>query len=66
MPVEPGNLILISSIKKINKNIFVIGMPSCARSIKENGADWIIWRILSGLNINNDIIDKMGVGGLLK
>ena len=66
MPVEPGNLILISSIKKNNKNIFVIGMPSCARSIKENGADWIIWRILSGLNINNDIIDKMGVGGLLK
>ena len=67
MPVEPGNLILISEItKKNNKQIFVIGMPSCAKSPKENGVDWILWRVLSGLEINNNIINKMSIGGLIK
>ena len=67
MPVEPGNLILISKIiKKDNNEIFIIGMPSCAKSPKENGADWILWRIISGLKINNKIINKMGIGGFLK
>ena len=67
MPVEPGNLILISKIiKKDNNEAFIIGMPSCAKSPKENGADWILWRIISGLKINNKIINKMGIGGFLK
>ena len=67
MPVEPGNLILISKLlKKDNNETFIIGMPSCAKSPKENGADWILWRIISGLKINNKIINKMGIGGLLK
>ena len=67
MPVEPGNLILISKIiKKDNNETFIIGMPSCAKSPKENGADWILWRIISGLKISNKIINKMGIGGFLK
>ncbi len=67
MPVEPGNLILISTImKKNNKNIFIIGMPSCARSPKENGADWVLQRIIAGLKISPNIINKMSIGGLIK
>ncbi len=69
MPVEPGNLVLISSIKnyiKNNKTIYIIGMPGCSKSPKENGVDWIIWRILAGLKITNQGINKMSVGGLIK
>ena len=65
MPVEPGNLILLGSIKKNNKNILIIGMPGCAKSPKENGVDWVLWRILSGLEINKKVINKMSVGGLI-
>ncbi|PPR79596.1 MAG: hypothetical protein CFH01_00342 [Alphaproteobacteria bacterium MarineAlpha2_Bin1] len=62
MPVDPGNLILLG--KKNNTKI--IGIPSCAKSPKLNGFDWILWRILSGLDINTKDIQKLGVGGLLK
>ncbi len=65
MPVEPGNLILLGNIRKNNKNILIIGMPGCAKSPKENGVDWILWRVLSGLEINKKVINKMSVGGLI-
>ena len=65
MPVEPGNLVLISTVKYNNKNKYIIGMPGCAKSPKENGVDWIIWRILTGLKIDNKIISKMSIGGLI-
>ena len=48
-----------------NKNKYIIGMPGCAKSPKENGVDWIIWRILTGLKIDNKIINKMSIGGLI-
>ena len=65
MPVEPGNLILLGEIKNANKIIYFIGMPGCARSPKENGVDWILWRFFCGLRISNDNINSMGNGGLL-
>ena len=65
MPVEPGNLILIANIKNSKKHISIIGMPGCARSKKENGVDWILWRILCDLKISSDDINHMGNGGLL-
>ena len=65
MPVEPGNLILLGEIKNANKIIYFIGMPGCARSPKENGVDWILWRFFCGLGISNDNINYMGNGGLL-
>ena len=49
MPVEPGNLMLLGKTDHNNKIIFVLGMPGCARSQKENGVDWILWRLLCGL-----------------
>ena len=65
MPVEPGNLMLLGQITKSNKIIPFIGMPGCARSQKENGVDWILWRLFCGLGISNEDINHMGSGGLL-
>ena len=65
MPVEPGNLMLLGKINKSNKIIFLIGMPGCARSEKENGVDWVLWRLFCGLNVSSKDIDHMGTGGLL-
>ena len=65
MPVEPGNLILLAEIKNSKKHISIIGMPGCARSKKENGVDWILWRKLCDLKISSDDINHMGNGGLL-
>ena len=65
MPVEPGNLILLAEIKISKKHISIIGMPGCARSKKENGVDWILWRKLCDLKISSEDINNMGNGGLL-
>ena len=65
MPVEPGNLMLLAEIKFSKKNISIIGMPACARSKKENGVDWILWRILCDLKVSSEDINHMGNGGLL-
>ena len=65
MPVEPGNLILLADIKISKKHISIIGMPGCARSKKENGVDWVLWRKLCDLKISSEDINHMGNGGLL-
>ena len=65
MPVEPGNLMLLGNLKKSNKNIPVVGMPGCARSPKENGVDWILWRLFSEIDVSSEEINDMGNGGLL-
>jgi len=65
MPVEPGNLILLAEINLSKKNISIIGMPGCAKSRKENGVDWILWRKLCNLKITSEDINHMGSGGLL-
>ncbi len=65
MPVEPGNLILLAEFENSRKNISIIGMPGCARSKRENGVDWILWRKLCDLKISSDEINHMGNGGLL-
>ena len=62
MPVDPGNLLLLGKIQKKT----IIGLPGCARSPTLNGFDWVLERILSGNNIDNNDISAMGVGGLLK
>jgi molybdenum cofactor cytidylyltransferase len=43
----------------------VIGVPSCARSPKVNGFDWVLQRTLAGLSLGPRDIMDMGVGGLL-
>ncbi|WP_299378722.1 molybdopterin-binding/glycosyltransferase family 2 protein [uncultured Kiloniella sp.] len=61
MPVDPGNLLLLGN----HSGCKIIGLPGCARSPKLNGFDWILQRILAGLNVNRNTIMQMGCGGLL-
>lgn len=62
MPVDPGNLLFLASVKGKP----VIGLPGCARSHALNGADWVLERLICGVPVGADDIARMGVGGLLK
>ncbi|HEY0106936.1 MAG TPA: NTP transferase domain-containing protein, partial [Rhizomicrobium sp.] len=61
MPVDPGNLLLLGRLGGRT----VIGLPSCARSPKLNGFDFVLWRVLAGLPTGRRDLAAMGVGGLL-
>ena len=61
MPVDPGNLMMLGNLRGVP----VIGVPSCARSPKVNGFDFVLQRVMAGLEVvSHDIMD-MGAGGLL-
>ncbi|NBZ87120.1 molybdopterin-binding protein [Stagnihabitans tardus] len=62
MPVDPGNLLFLGSLGATP----VIGLPGCTRSPALNGADWVLERVACGLQVTDDDIAAMGVGGLLK
>ncbi|RKF15215.1 molybdopterin biosynthesis protein [Roseovarius spongiae] len=62
MPVDPGNLLFLGALEKRP----VIGLPGCARAPALNGADWVLGRVICGLNVTAADIAAMGVGGLLK
>jgi len=62
MPVDPGNLLFLGALKGRP----VIGLPGCARAPALNGADWVLERIACGVEVGDDDIAAMGVGGLLK
>lgn len=62
MPVDPGNLLFLGALQGRP----VIGLPGCARSPALNGADWVLERLACGLEVSDDDIAAMGVGGLLK
>ncbi len=61
MPVDPGNLLVLGKLGSVP----VIGAPGCARSPKENGFDWILDRVLCGIEVTARDFSGMGVGGLL-
>ena len=61
MPVDPGNLLLLGEIAKTP----VIGVPTCARSPKLNGFDWVLTRLCAGLTVTAKDLTSMAVGGLL-
>lgn len=62
MPVDPGNLLFLGSLKDTP----VIGLPGCVRSPALNGADWVMERLICGVPVTAEDIAGMGVGGLLK
>ena len=62
MPVDPGNLLFLGT----QGGRPVIGLPGCARSPALNGADWVLERVVCGLDVSDSDIAAMGVGGLLK
>ncbi|KXF76398.1 4-diphosphocytidyl-2C-methyl-D-erythritol kinase [Paramesorhizobium deserti] len=61
MPVDPGNLLILGELDGKP----VIGAPGCARSAKENGFDWVLDRLMAGVEVTPQDIVGMGVGGLL-
>ncbi len=61
MPVDPGNLLVLGEMNGKP----VLGAPGCARSPKENGFDWVLDRLLAGMDVTGEDIAGMGVGGLL-
>ncbi len=62
MPVDPGNLLFCATLNGRP----VIGLPGCARAPALNGADWVMGRIICGIDVSDADISAMGVGGLLK
>ncbi len=61
MPVDPGNLMMFGRLEGVP----VIGVPSCARSPKVNGFDWVLERVMAGIHVSARDIMEMGAGGLL-
>ena len=61
MPVDPGNLMMFGALGDVP----VIGVPSCARSPKLNGFDWVLARVMAGVPVAPEDIMDMGAGGLL-
>jgi molybdenum cofactor cytidylyltransferase len=61
MPVDPGNLMMFGRLDGVP----VIGVPSCARSPKVNGFDWVLERVMAGIHVSAHDIMAMGAGGLL-
>jgi len=61
MPVDPGNLLVLGRLGDKP----VLGAPGCARSPKENGFDWVLDRLIAGIDVGAGDIAAMGVGGLL-
>lgn len=62
MPVEPGNMLLLGRIGDVP----VICLPGCARSVRRNGVDWVLRRLLADLPVTGRDIMAMGVGGLIR
>ena len=62
MPVDPGNLMLMGSLGHKP----AVGLPGCARSPKVNGFDWVLQRLVAGLEVTPQDVMRMGGGGLLK
>ncbi len=65
MPVDPGNLLLIGRMDHQGQRVHVLGAPGCARSPRENGFDWVLHRLLAGIEVTACDIRRMGAGGLL-
>jgi molybdenum cofactor cytidylyltransferase len=65
MPVDPGNLLVLGELPVAAGACPVIGIPTCARSPKLNGFDFVLRRHAAGEAVSREDIMAMGVGGLL-
>jgi molybdenum cofactor cytidylyltransferase len=65
MPVDPGNLLVLAQLGRGEGVVPVVGIPTCARSPKLNGFDFVLRRLGAGEPVTAADIMGMGVGGLL-
>lgn len=65
MPVDPGNLLLLGELTDAGGACPLVGIPTCARSPKLNGFDFVLRRYAAGEAVAREDIMAMGVGGLL-
>ncbi|MEN9704296.1 MAG: hypothetical protein RLZZ393_175 [Pseudomonadota bacterium] len=65
MPVDPGNLLVLGSLQQAGLRRPVVGLPTCARSPKLNGFDFVLRRLAAGIELGAADLRAMGVGGLL-
>ncbi|MDH7784375.1 molybdopterin biosynthesis enzyme [Ochrobactrum sp. 19YEA23] len=61
MPVDPGNLLVLG--KRDEK--YIVAAPGSARSMRENSLDWVLDRLMAGMDLSSTDLSRMGVGGLL-
>ncbi len=61
VPVDPGNLLVLGRYK----GKYIIAAPGSARSQRENSLDWILDRLMAGIELDQNALSHMGVGGLL-
>ena len=62
LPVDPGNLLLFAKLGDTR----VLGIPSSARSPRLHGFDWVLQRLVAGVDVTPEDLTRMGVGGMLK
>jgi molybdenum cofactor cytidylyltransferase len=62
MPVDPGHLTMLAELDGMT----VLGIPGSSRSPRRQGFDWLLQRLFAGLDVSDEAITEMGVGGLLK
>mgnify|MGYP006280008457 CR=1 FL=1 len=62
MPVDPGQLLVLAEMDGVP----VLALPGSARSSRVGGNDWVLWRLMAGLEVTREDIMRMGAGGLLK
>ena len=62
LPVDPGNLLLFAKMGDTRG----LGIPSSARSPRLHGFDWVLQRLVAGVDVTPEDLTRMGVGGMLK
>lgn len=61
IPVDPGNLLMLASVGSTP----VVGMPGCSRSVKYNGLDLLLDRLICDFPITDAWLNSLSIGGLL-
>jgi molybdenum cofactor cytidylyltransferase len=61
VPVDPGNLLMLSYVGQTP----VIGAPGCVRSRTDNVVDFVLPRLLAGERLTREDIIELGHGGLM-
>ncbi|MDT6939888.1 molybdopterin-binding protein [Brucella pseudogrignonensis] len=61
VPVDPGNLLVLAKLG----DKYIVVAPGSARSARENSLDWILDRLMAGMQLSANDLGRMGVGGLV-